>query len=48
MHFWAQKWQKRVEITETKACAAITNMIYSLTINERDSWQADQLHDIYL
>ena len=37
-----------VEITKTKACAVITNIIYSLTRNERDSWQADQLHDIFL
>ena len=42
MHFWAQKWQKWVEITETKTCAAITSIIYSLTKNEGDIWQADK------
>ena len=41
MHFWTQKCQKWMEITKTNTCAAIINIIYSLTKNKDDSWQAN-------
>ena len=46
MHFWARKWQKWMEITETKTCSTIISIIYSLTKNGGDNWQADKFYDI--
>ena len=35
-----------MEITKTNTCAAIINIIYSLTKNKDDSWQANKLYSI--